>query len=154
MITTNTKATIAIKEGDRVYAVINNRSTELAWMRRPGEKVMDKALVIESYFDRIDDEHPYDDTECYVVLEGGYWGVFEVPASNVFLSETEAKKVAREYNDNIARKLMEETSTVEGLLRFLVDNNLLSMPTEPIANRVLWAHMEDAGIGFNDGRAG
>lgn len=147
MVKTIDKCSNALNRGDRVYAVINNRSAELAWMYRHNEKVMDKVLVIESYVDRINEDNPYDATEPYVVLEGGYWGVFEVPLSSVFTSEAEATKIAREYNDKRARKLMEETSTVAGLLKFLIENNAISLPTEPIANRVLWAHLEDAGLG-------
>lgn len=132
---------------DHVYAVIDTNDDDFAWMGAAIKNQTDNFIVVEADVAHIGECHSANELDTPIILDGCHWGVFEANAGSVFHTELEAAKVARERNRANAFKLMEETSTVAGMLNFLIEHDALKVPSSPIAREILYAQMEDAGLG-------
>jgi hypothetical protein len=136
-----------LKPSDHVYAVVNNNSEDFAWMRNDHDRVEDQLMIVAADAAHIGDMKSDDANTTGVILDGGCWGVFEAPACDIFRTEKEAAKSIRVRNRERAHELVQKTTTVAGLLQFLVEHNALQIPADPIAREVLYTQMEDAGLG-------
>ena len=135
------------KHRDNVFAVVNLNSEDFHWMFRPDEKVNDKFIAVEAMVCYEEKNNPCNSDETSYILEGGEYGVFAAPENHLFKTPAEAKAYLRECERERAIKLFKESSTMNGLLRFLVETNSLQIPSGTIARNVLYAHLEDAGLG-------
>ena len=137
----------AINPRDHVHAVINLNSEDFYWMLGPDEKAEDKFVAVEAIVHNESEHNSNTTNKTSFILDGGEYGVFEVPANHIFATPAEAKAFVRECERERACKMLNETATIHGLLRFLVANDAIKMPNDPVAREVLCVHLEDAGLG-------
>lgn len=136
-----------INPRDNVHAVINLNSEDFFWMYRPEEKANDKFVAVEAMVYQEGDRNSDNASAQSFILDGGEYGVFEVPATQIFKTRTEAKSFIRECERERALKMLNETADLHGMLRFLVANDALNIPDDAVAREVLYVHLEDAGLG-------
>ena len=137
----------AIAPRDRVHAVVNLNSEDFYWMMSLEEKAEDKFIAVEAMVDRGSEHSANTSRATSFVLYGGEYGVFEVPANQIFKTQAEAKVFVRECDRERACRMLSETATLCGMLRFLMANDAIKMPDDPVAREVLCVHLEDAGLG-------
>jgi hypothetical protein len=136
----------AINPRDRVHAVINLNSEDFFWMLPPDGKAEDKFVAVDALVYHEDCRDGNDGMPKFV-LDGGEYGVFEAPADHLFKTQDEAKAFIREQERERAIKMLNETATLHGMLRFLVANDAIKLPDDIVAREVLYTHLEDAGLG-------
>ena len=136
-----------IKPRERVHAVVNLNSEDFYWVFSAEEKAKDKFIAIEAIVCNEERHNSDNYDESVYVLDGGDYGVFEAPANHLFKTKSEANIFLRECEREKAIHLFKESSTINGLLRFLVETNSIRIPSDPIARNVLYTHLEDAGLG-------
>lgn len=137
----------AINPRDHVHAVINLNSEDFYWMFGPDEKAKDKFVAVEAMVCHESEHNPDIHNETSFVLDGGEYGVFEAFANQIFKTSAEAKAFTRECERERACKMLNETATIHGMLKFLVANDALKMPEDAVAREILCVHLEDAGLG-------
>jgi hypothetical protein len=136
-----------IKSQDRVHAVINLNSEDFYWMLPPDGKADDKLVAVEAIVHHASNRDSEDLDTTAFVLDGGEYGVFEAPTTQIFKTRSEAKSFIREQERERALKMLNETATLHGMLRFLVTNDAIKLPEDSVARAVLYTHLEDAGLG-------
>jgi hypothetical protein len=136
-----------INPHDRVHAVINLNSEDFFWLLPPDGKAEDKLVAVDALVDHKSYHSNSDGDTAKFVLDGGEYGVFEAQADHLFKTQSEAKAFIREQERERAIKMLNETATLHGMLRFLVANDAIKLPDDDVAREVLCTHLEDAGLG-------
>lgn len=124
----------ATKVDETVYAALPV-GTELM-----GHKIRNP-FVIEAQMGEINDG--------MACVKSKYYHDVWVPVENVFETEAEAKALNRKLNAAIVADYVEQTSTTDGLLRFLVANNLIRAPEDGNVQTVLYDLMREADVSIN-----
>ena len=131
-----------IKPRDHVFAVVSVDHEDFAWLPIKPTDTANKLFVVEGMVHHVEES----DSSAVAILDGDCFGVFGANVSDVFTSLDAAKIAIAQKNKEKAIELMNQTSTIAGMLQFLIDFEMISIPNDELAREVFFARMEDAGL--------